>query len=67
MKKLTLKKTTLSRLNNERLSEVKGGNLTRHCGPVDELPDPQTMADRPNYNGCIAVTSDCIFTNVECP
>lgn len=55
MKKLSLKKTTLSRLNNVGMSQIKGGDM------VSPLPD-QTE------NGCGICTGLCavIPTKVNC-
>jgi hypothetical protein len=55
MKKLNLKKTTLSRLNNTTLLEVRGGYLSDGiCDDVNLPPKPETNADHANYGTCIA-------------
>jgi hypothetical protein len=60
MKKLTLKKTTLSRLNENSLVNVRGGNNT---GPVNEPPVRCTAIERAS---CVQHTSNCPPTEINC-
>ena len=72
MKKLTLKKTTLSRLNSETISKVRGGYtgmvVTERCLPdtkVGNCPLTEQQECCVRYtDGCVELTSDCLPTEI---
>lgn len=77
MKKLGLKKTTLSRLNNQSLLEAKGGTEVMPdyskgpglCGP--QITDRVVCAETAPYRcggsvDCYQKISDACFTDSDC-
>ncbi|MUP37362.1 class I lanthipeptide [Labilibaculum euxinus] len=60
MKKLSLKKTTLSRLNNDVLSKVKGGDNLDH--DIDTSPKYCVL---PETSGC-NTEFDCAHATIGC-
>ncbi|MCP4157418.1 MAG: hypothetical protein GY757_57435 [bacterium] len=56
LKKLTLKKSTITSLNKDDYNTIRGGNVTiltlAPAPPAPPAPPHNTIADRPHQNTC---------------